>query len=89
VAVLVVLWIIAMIVGTIYKRFFLGAKGYEQIPLINFYREFGNLEADGCDLVFRSSNSVPPSKYKAPAPPFSAETDEETDEEKDDNLLPM
>ncbi|XP_011409630.1 PREDICTED: cation-dependent mannose-6-phosphate receptor-like [Amphimedon queenslandica] len=86
---LVVIWLILMLIGFLYKRFFLGSKGYEQIPLIDCYRGFGNLEADGCDFVCRSKGSTPPSQYKPPAPPFSAETDEETDEEKDDNLLPM
>ena len=44
-ACLVVIWMVAMILGFLYKRFFLGSKGFEQVPLINVYREFGNLEA--------------------------------------------
>ena len=39
------LWLIAMLVGVLYKRFLAGAKGWEQIPLITYYREFGNVEA--------------------------------------------
>ena len=34
-----------MILGLLYKRFLVGAKGWEQVPLIGWYREFGNLEA--------------------------------------------
>ena len=34
-----------MVLGLLYKRFLVGAKGWEQVPLIGWYREFGNLEA--------------------------------------------
>ncbi len=34
-----------MVIGFLYKRFMSGAKGWEQIPFINTYREFGDLEA--------------------------------------------
>lgn len=34
-----------MAIGVLYKRFLAGAKGWEQIPLITYYREFGNIEA--------------------------------------------
>jgi hypothetical protein len=34
-----------MVLGLVYKRFLTGAKGWEQVPLIGWYREFGNLEA--------------------------------------------
>ena len=47
-ACIVLIWIVAMTIGTIYKRMFLGSKGFEQIPFIGFYREFGNLEAVNC-----------------------------------------
>ena len=43
-----------MIAGCIYKRLVVGAKGWEQVPCISLYREFGNLTADGCDYVCRS-----------------------------------
>lgn len=83
-ACLIVSWVVGMVLGLLYKRFLLGAKGWEQVPLIGWYREFGNLEADGCDLVCRSKlrRIV---EYKEPT--FGAETDSE--DEKDDNLLPM
>ena len=38
-------WLLAMIGGFLFKRFIQGAKGLEQIPLVNFFKEFGNLEA--------------------------------------------
>ena len=44
-ACLIVSWVVGMVLGLLYKRFLLGAKGWEQVPLIGWYREFGNLEA--------------------------------------------
>ena len=44
-ACLIVSWVVAMVLGLLYKRFLVGAKGWEQVPLIGWYREFGNLEA--------------------------------------------
>ncbi len=43
---------VAMAIGFLYKRFVVGAKGWEQVPLLEFYQEFGNLEAvsNGCLL---------------------------------------
>lgn len=34
-----------MLGGLLFKRFILGAKGWEQVPLIDWYKAFGNLEA--------------------------------------------
>ena len=34
-----------MVIGFLYKRFLMGAKGWEQVPLLGIYRDFGNLEA--------------------------------------------
>ena len=42
---LVFVWLVAMVTGFLYKRFIVGAKGWEQVPLLSIYREFGNLEA--------------------------------------------
>ena len=42
---LAVLWAIGMAGGFLYKRFVVGAKGWEQVPLLALYQEFGNLEA--------------------------------------------
>ena len=34
-----------MVGGCLYKRFMMGAKGWEQVPMLAAYKEFGNLEA--------------------------------------------
>jgi cation-dependent mannose-6-phosphate receptor len=83
-ACLVGVWALAMFSGCLYKRFVVGAKGWEQIPCISFYREFGNLMADGCDYVCRSR---PRTVVEYKEPTFGAASDSE--DEKDDNLLPM
>ena len=54
IASLIGLWAVAMLGGCLYKRFLLGAKGWEQVPCLSLYRDFGNLSADGCDFVCRS-----------------------------------
>ena len=36
---------LVMVGGCVYKRFFMGAKGWEQVPALRYYKEFGNLEA--------------------------------------------
>lgn len=44
-AVLVAVWFLAMAGGIVFKRYVQGAKGWEQIPLIDWYKAFGNLQA--------------------------------------------
>jgi len=44
-AVILILCVLAMIGGFIFKRFIQGAKGWEQIPLLSWFKEFGNLQA--------------------------------------------
>ena len=34
-----------MVAGFLYKRFIMGAKGWDQFPGLKYYQEFGNLEA--------------------------------------------
>lgn len=80
------LWLLFMILGCLYKRCVLGARGWEQLPLMRFYQEFGNLQADGCDFVCRTTPRSPRG-YKQ-ANQFAADVSE-SEEEKDDNLLPM
>ncbi len=48
------LWAAAMVGGCLFKRFIQGAKGMEQIPLLVWYREFGNLEAVSVSVSVRS-----------------------------------
>ncbi|XP_076451941.1 cation-dependent mannose-6-phosphate receptor-like [Babylonia areolata] len=73
-----------LVAGALYQRFVLGAKGIEQIPNYEFWKDFGNLQADGCDFVCRSRDARRSSPYKGLG-------DDQLDEpeERDDNLLPM
>ncbi|XP_052285043.1 cation-dependent mannose-6-phosphate receptor-like [Dreissena polymorpha] len=76
-----------LLAGVIYKRVMLKAKGLEQIPNIDFWKDFGNLEADGCDLVCRSRGARKPREYKGIA---DAQLDEpDFTANHDDGLLPM
>ncbi|XP_071945762.1 cation-dependent mannose-6-phosphate receptor-like [Antedon mediterranea] len=70
--------------GFIYQRFFIGAKGSEQFPNISFWKDFGNLVADGCDLAFRSHPKNESRSYKG-----IGDDQLGLDEEQDDHLLPM
>ncbi|XP_075468683.1 cation-dependent mannose-6-phosphate receptor [Ascaphus truei] len=83
-AVLVAVYIIG---GFLYQRFGVGAKGMEQFPNISFWQEFGNLVADGCDLVCRS-RPRPRSSDTAYRGVGDDQLGEEP-EERDDHLLPM
>ncbi|XP_070561994.1 cation-dependent mannose-6-phosphate receptor-like [Ptychodera flava] len=73
--------------GVLYQRCVLGAKGMEQFPNITFWREFGNLVADGTDFVFRNTPKGQPKTYKGIGDDQLADMDEE--DERDDHLLPM
>ena len=43
--VLLLVWLLAMGIGFLFKRYVQGAKGWEQVPLIDWYKDFGNLQA--------------------------------------------
>ncbi|ELU12794.1 hypothetical protein CAPTEDRAFT_127669 [Capitella teleta] len=73
--------------GFIYQRFVVGAKGMEQIPNYSFWQDFGNLQADGCDLIFRSRKGVGPRQYRGIGDE-QLQSQEEVSE-RDDHLLPM
>ncbi|MCJ8728603.1 hypothetical protein PDJAM_G00006470 [Pangasius djambal] len=74
-----------LIIGFLYQRLVVGAKGVEQFPNYGFWSEIGNLSADGCDFVCRSRGSrEEPPTYRG----VSTEPIEEP-EERDDHLLPM
>lgn len=73
-----------LVAGGLYQRFILGAKGIEQIPNYEFWKDFGNLQADGCDFVCRSTDARRSSPYKG-----LGDDQLEEPEERDDNLLPM
>lgn len=44
-AVLLFVWLLVIVGGIIIKRYVLGAKGWEQVPCIDWYKAFGNLQA--------------------------------------------
>ncbi|XP_022110220.1 cation-dependent mannose-6-phosphate receptor-like isoform X2 [Acanthaster planci] len=75
-----------IILGFIYQRCFMGAKGIEQFPNISFWRDFGNLVADGCVLVFRTN---PPQESRSYKGLGDDQLGFDEDEERDDHMLPM
>ncbi|XP_077453947.1 cation-dependent mannose-6-phosphate receptor [Stigmatopora argus] len=74
-----------LIVGFLYQRLVIGAKGMEQFPNYAFWVEVGNLSADGCDFVCRSRDRDETPTYRG----VSTEPLDEEPEERDDHLLPM
>ncbi|XP_045161590.2 cation-dependent mannose-6-phosphate receptor-like [Mercenaria mercenaria] len=75
-----------LLAGCLYNRFVMHAKGMEQIPNLSFWEDFGNLEADGCDLVCRSRKSRQPRTYKGIGDDQLGESDTPNT---DEHLLPM
>lgn len=78
-----------LVFGILFMRFVRGAKGYNQIPNYEFWRDFGSLQADGCDLICRCSRS----RYKE-AKPYHGIGDHQIEsandgEDLDEHLLPM
>ncbi|KAI8747634.1 cation-dependent mannose-6-phosphate receptor-like isoform X1 [Biomphalaria glabrata] len=74
-----------IVVGFLYQRFVLRSKGIEQFPNYEFWKDFGNLQADGCDLVCRT-------KDRRRLEGFGGLGDDQldpTEEIRDENLLPM
>ncbi|KAK0061638.1 cation-dependent mannose-6-phosphate receptor-like isoform X1 [Biomphalaria pfeifferi] len=74
-----------IVVGFLYQRFVLRSKGIEQFPNYEFWKDFGNLQADGCDLVCRT-------KDRRRIEGFGGLGDDQldpTEEIRDENLLPM
>ena len=46
-----------MVVGFLYKRFLMGAKGWDQFPGLKYFQEFGNLEAVSC--IISAASHIP------------------------------
>lgn len=79
-----------VIAGFIYQRFIAGAKGMEQIPNYSFWKDFGNLTADGCDLVCRSgSRDSAQRQYRGIGDEQLDTHDEDQEDIRDEHLLPM
>lgn len=72
-----------LICGFLYKRIVIGAKGLEQIPNYTFWRDFGNLQADGCDYICRCGPRQESQAYRG------IDDHLKMDEERDDQLLNM
>ncbi|CAH3135487.1 unnamed protein product [Pocillopora meandrina] len=81
VIILIVVGSIFIILGFLYQRFKVSAKGMEQIPNYNFWKDCGSRQADGCNFMCRRSESRP-TRYKAM-------DDALVDDDSDDTLLPM
>lgn len=76
-----------LLVGFLYQRFVVGAKGMEQIPNYGFWQDFGNLQADGCGLICRSGSKPDARMYKGIGD--DQLQNEEEEDNTDDHLLPM
>lgn len=78
--------------GFLYQRFIVGSKGLEQIPNFHFWKDFGNLQADGCDLVCRCGRRQATQMYRGIGDEQISNTAEGEDDymsNQDDHLLPM
>lgn len=77
-----------LFVGFLYSRFVLGAKGLEQIPNYEFWKDFGNLQSDGCDFVCRTKEHRRSGGFQGIGDDQLDQTDD-LPVVRDDNLLPM
>jgi len=77
-----------LLVGSLYMRCIAGAKGWKQIPNYSFWRDFGNLQADGCDLICRCGRkgSDEPKQYHGIG---DHQIESANDYDQDEHLLPM
>jgi hypothetical protein len=80
-------------VGSLYKRFVVGAQGWEQVPFIDFWRRCGSLQSDGWRYVFGRGRGRGGSHYDDYT---AVNADEERqpaldprNNNNDDHLLPM
>lgn len=78
--------LIYLIIGFLYQRIVVGAKGLEQIPNFSFWREFGKLQADGCDFLCRCGERQEMKMYRGIDDQL---LNTERREEPDDHLLSM
>ncbi|CAG2214152.1 M6PR [Mytilus edulis] len=87
-SILVIIFIVVVclyiLLGFLYNRLVLGAKGKEQIPNYSFWQDFGNLQADGCNYICRTG-------IRSESKPYKGLGDDQLQEEddRDDHLLPM
>lgn len=79
--ILLVVGSVYLMLGFLYQRYMAGAKGLEQIPNYDFWKDCGSLQADGCNFMCRCSEARP-TRYKTM-------DDALADDDRDDTLLPM
>lgn len=75
-----------LILGFFYRRFVVGAQGMEQIPNYTFWKDFGNLQADGCDFLCRCGGRREQNAYRGINENIPRN---EVDRDRDDQLLTM
>lgn len=80
--ILLVVGSVYLMLGFLYQRYMAGAKGLEQIPNYDFWRDCGSLQADGCNFMCRCSEARP-TRYKTMDDALA------DDDDRDDTLLPM
>lgn len=80
--ILIVVGTVYLLLGFLYQRYIAGAKGLEQIPNYDFWRDFGSLQADGCNFMCRCTEAHP-TRYKTMDDALA------DDDDRDDTLLPM
>jgi len=79
-----------LIGGFLFMRLCRRAKGLQQIPNYNFWRDFGALQADGCDLVCRCGSQQRESKaFYQGIGDQQIECAADSGDEYDEHLLPM
>jgi cation-dependent mannose-6-phosphate receptor len=77
-----------LLIGIAYKRIVMRSKGLQQIPNYEFWKDFGHLQADGCDLICRCGGN------KSGQNPYHGIGDRQIesandDADVDDRILPM
>ncbi|XP_064459437.1 cation-dependent mannose-6-phosphate receptor-like [Ornithodoros turicata] len=75
-----------LFLGFLYKRIVVGAKGVEQIPNYKFWKDFGSLQADGCNFLCRGQCAATP---EDPSYRNIDERPRRAEEDRDDQLLSM
>lgn len=80
--ILLVVGSVYLMLGFLYQRYMAGAKGLEQIPNYDFWKDCGSLQADGCNFMCRCSEARP-TRYKTMDDALA------DDDDRDDTLLPM
>ncbi|XP_048580534.1 cation-dependent mannose-6-phosphate receptor [Nematostella vectensis] len=88
--VFVIVACVYLFLGFLYQRFIVGAKGMEQIPNYNLWKNFGSLQADGCNFLCRCADAKPPPRYKPMDDAIGDDSEVVIPRDRDDDhMLPM